>query len=543
MKKIEDKIPKNQSATGAVLVGVGISCSRISGFVRDIIIAYFFGNSGLADVWRVSLKIPNVIQNLLGEGTLSASVIPIYSELIEQKKNDLAGQFIGAILGLLMLVSGIAALVGMLLVPRFLASIFVAWDSEKIALAGTLVRILFPMTAILVISAWALAILNSHRRFFLPYFAPVAWNGAIVLTVSVMGYLYDVSGERLLVIAAWGALFGGIVQVVIQLPAVLEVLTHFRFSLGKAVFGVQEAINTFIPVAMARGVVNISALLEVILAALLAEGAVAALGYAQTLYLLPISIFGLSIAAAELPELSRQRLAAPKVLKAKIEKALESIYFWVMPSTIGFLVFGGTIIAGIYQRGEFLSTDVPVVYGVLAAYSLGLIASSGSRVLSTGFYALRDTKTPARVAYIRVILSLSIGFLLMFPFDEIQSGNLHYGPVGLALGTSVAAWVEYWMLRYHLKSNLGSSLSEIKDLARFFSGSCMAAIIGYVVQVFVKMGFNDLMPNEGFFGSLQQPITATIVILSFGLSYLILMDLFGVGWSISRWLRTLKEVS
>ena len=156
------------------------------------------GNSGLADVWRVALKIPNVIQNLLGEGTLSASVIPIYSELIQQKEKDTAGRFIGAILGILMVVSGVAALLGMLVVPRLLASIFVAWDSEKIALAGTLVRILFPMTAILVISAWALAILNSHRRFFLPYCAPVAWNGVIVLAVSVMGFFYEVSGEQLL---------------------------------------------------------------------------------------------------------------------------------------------------------------------------------------------------------------------------------------------------------------------------------------------------------------------------------------------------------
>ena len=543
MKKIEDKIAKGSSTTGAVWVGIGISCSRISGFIRDIVIAYFFGNSGLADVWRVALKIPNVIQNLLGEGTLSASVIPIYSELIQQKEKDTAGRFIGAILGILMIVSGVAALLGMLVVPRLLASIFVAWDSEKIALAGTLVRILFPMTAILVISAWALAILNSHRRFFLPYCAPVAWNGVIVLAVSVMGFFYELSGEQLLVTAAWGALAGGIVQVVIQLPTVLTLLTHFKLSLGKAVFGVQEAIKSFIPVVMARGVVNISALLEVVLAALLVEGAVAALGYAQTLYLMPISIFGLSVAAAELPELSRKRLAPPDVVKARIEQALENIHFWVMPSMFGFLVFGDTIITGIYQRGEFLITDVPVVYGVLAAYSLGLVASSGSRVLSTGFYALRDTRTPARLAYIRVTLSLFVGFLLMFPLDELQSGNLHYGPVGLALGTSLAAWVEYGMLKDHLKGKLRLDRFEIKGLMRIFGGSCIAAIFTYAVQAVTNLGLSKALPIEEVGGSLGQPIMAVIVVLSFGASYLVVMDSFGVGWSISRWLKNLQQVS
>ena len=131
MKKIEDKIPKNQSSSSAVMVGIGIVCSRASGLVRELVMAYFFGASGLADVWRVSLKIPNVIQNLLGEGTLSASVIPIYSELLDKDEKEPASQFIGAILGILLVVAGLSALVGMVVVPFLLPWIFVEWDPGR----------------------------------------------------------------------------------------------------------------------------------------------------------------------------------------------------------------------------------------------------------------------------------------------------------------------------------------------------------------------------------------------------------------------------
>ena len=146
-----------------------------------------------------------------------------------------------------------------------------------------------------------------------------------------------------------------------------------------------EAVRNFVPVVTARGVVNIGSLLDVFVAAILAEGAVAALGWAQTLYLLPISLFGMSIAASELPELSRQRKAPVSDVAPQISAALQRIHFLLLPSMAAFLLLGDLFIGGLYQRGEFLPTDTPVIYAVLAAYALGLLASSGSRVLSSAF--------------------------------------------------------------------------------------------------------------------------------------------------------------
>jgi putative peptidoglycan lipid II flippase len=260
------------------MVGAGIFFSRISGFVRDVIFAYFFGNTGLADVWRVSLKAPNVIQNLLGEGTLSASVIPVYAEFLEEGREEDAGRFAGAVLGILMVVAGGAALVGILLAPALVPIVLFRWDPDKLALTVVMVQILFPMTAVLVVSAWALAILNSHRRFFVSYVAPVAWNGAILLTMAALGFGMNWTGSTLLVAVAWGAFAGGVLQLAVQLPFVVPLLAHFRLSLSRTASGVGEAIRNFIPVVAARGVVNIGSLIDLFLAALLVEGAVAALG-------------------------------------------------------------------------------------------------------------------------------------------------------------------------------------------------------------------------------------------------------------------------
>ena len=539
MKKTEVKNSNNRSLNGATMVGIGIACSRASGFVRDLIIAYFFGAGGLADVWRMSLKIPNVIQNLLGEGTLSASVIPIYSELIEKKEDKSAGGFIGAVLGILLVVAICAALAGMVVVPVILPSILVAWEPEKISLVSSLIRILFPMTAVLVVSAWALAILNSNRQFFLPYCAPVAWNGAIICSVTIMAWAHGVSGEQLLIYAAWGALGGAILQLAIQIPSIIKYLDYFRISLGKGVLGIQEAVSNFLPVAVARGVVNISALLEIMLAALLVEGAVAALGYAQTLYLLPISIFGLSIAAAELPELSRRRLDPQIVIADKLGKSLQAVLFWVIPSAIAFVCFGDVIISGIYQRGEFRATDVPVIYAVLIAYSVGLVASAASRVLSAGFYSLRDTKTPARVAYIRVVLALTVGSLLMFPLDTFQSGDLHYGPVGLALGTSLAAWIEYWILKKSFKAHLLIDRFRLEGVGLMVVGCSVATVGAYFIQGPIEM----VLRNPWVPSFLQQPLITLSVVITYGMTYLVIMDRFGIGWSISKWFYRINEMS
>ncbi len=428
-------------------VAAGILASRIGGLLREGVFAHYFGASGVADAWRAALRLPNVLQNLLGEGTLSASFIPIYAELLEKGRDEEAASFAGAIFGLLTAIAGILAFLGIVLAPILVGVLFAGFDPARQLLTVELVRILFPMTALLVVSAWALGILNSHRKFFLPYVAPVAWNAAMIGAMILGGWVGGHPAERLVHWLAWGALVGGALQLGVQLPAVLRLVREFRPSLSLAVPGVREAIRNFAPVVAARGAVNLSGYLDYFLAAFLVTGSVAVLGYAQTLYLLPIALFGMSVAASELPELSRGRGSDPHRLPDELARGAERVGYFILPSTLGYLVVGDLILAALFQRGAFGADEVLAAWAVLAAYAVGMPASALSRLLSSAFYALRDTRTPARLAYLRIAVSFVVGVALIFPLDRVPLGALSLGPAGLAIGASVGAWCEFFLLR------------------------------------------------------------------------------------------------
>jgi len=496
-------------------VGAGIFLSRIAGFVRDRVTAYYFGTSGLADAWRIALRMPNVIQNLLGEGTLSASFIPVYSEFLEEGREEEAGRFAGAALGILMAVAGTLVLVGVLIAPWMVAVLFFRLDAEKQALTVHLIRILFPMTGILVVSAWALGVLNSHRRFFMSYVAPVFWNLAQIAAL-IAGGVYFALGERdLVVVLAWGALAGGALQFGVQLPFVVRHLRFFRLSLGRGVTGVPEAIRNFAPVVAARGVVNLGGWVDTILAALLAEGAVAVMGYAQTFYMLPISLFGLSVAASELPELSRMRQHDTEVLAARVATALRRVSYFLIPSAVGYFFLGDVVVGALYQTGAFGSAQTLVTWGVLAAYALGLTASARSRVLSSAYYAIRDTRTPARVATLRVVVSAVAGVSFMFPLDGFGFQRLHLGAVGLALGTSTGAWLEYALLRRALRGRIGPHGPPASDLLRMTVAAALAAATGVGLQLVLPVA---------------SPIVVALeTLVPFGVVYLAAAAALGLG--------------
>jgi putative peptidoglycan lipid II flippase len=530
------------SARAAWLVGAGIFLSRIAGLVREQVLAFFFGNSAVLDVWRASLRTPNFIQNLLGEGALSASFIPVYSEMLEQGREEDAGRFAGAALGILTTVAFSVAVVGILLAPVLIPFFFQRWEPWQHALGVRLVRVLFLMTAVLVVSAWALGILNSHRKFFISYVAPVLWNLALIATLFVFGGRLGRTGESLVIPLAWGALAGGVLQVAVQLPWVLPVLKHFRLSVSRKVAGVSEAIRNFIPVVAARGVVNVSGLLDTILAGLLAVGAISAIGFAQQLYLLPISLFGMSIAASELPELSRQRTAQRDAVAERVRGALARVAFLLVPSTLAYLVIGDVFVSALFERGNFRRVDTVMVYFVLMAYSLGLFASSSSRVLSSAFYALRDTRTPAWVAYLRVAVSLGVGLALMFPLDDVAlesagpggAGEVRrLGAMGLALGASAGAWLEYAMLRRKLGSRIGAHGPG----RRYVGFVVLAGVVATVLAWGAKALLGSIAPYragllESLLGAdswLLGPVLAVGTALTFGVSYLAATHVLGIG--------------
>jgi putative peptidoglycan lipid II flippase len=462
-------------------VGAGILLSRISGVLREVVIAYLLGSSRLSDVFYAGLKLPNVLQNLLGEGTLSASFIPVYARFLEEGREEEAGRFAGAALGLLAVAAFGAALVGVGVSP-FIAALFPRFDPEAQRLLVQVLRIFFPMAAVLVVSAWALGILNSRRRFFVSYVAPVAWNlsivaggGAVAAGIAGGGSAGGATAESIVVGLAWGGLVGGALQLLVQLPFLGRSLYAVRPSLSTRVEGVREAIANLGPVVAARGALNISSYVDVLLAGLLVAGAVTHLQRAQILYLLPISLFGMAVAAAELPELSRAGPEAGSALAGRVRAALARVRFLLIPSAVAYLAFGEVLVSGLFQRGAFEAADSRVVGLVLAAYALGLPASGASRTLSSAFYALRDTRTPARIAVLRMVLSLAVAVALVFPLDRIRVGPYGLGAAGLALGASLAAWVEYALLRRRLEASVGGHGPGWGGLVRLLAAAGVAA--------------------------------------------------------------------
>lgn len=472
------------------LVAAGILLSRIAGLIRERVFAQYFGTTLYADVFRAGLRMPNILQNLLGEGTLSASFIPVYSELIEEGKEEEAGRTAGAIFGLLLAAAGVLALVGVLFAPVLVSIFLPGFDGERRELSIQVVRIIFPMTGLLVLSAWALGILNSHRKFFVSYVAPVIWNGAMIATLIFFGGRMEL--DRLVIALAWGAMAGGALQFAVQLPWVLRLERRLRPSLNTRLEPVREALRNAGPAILGRGVVQLSGYIDFVLASLLAAGAVAAIGYAQTLYILPVSLFGMSVAAAELPELSRRRASAVDELRVRTNAGLERIAFFVVPSFVAFVLLGDAVVAMLYQTGEFDRTDTLLVYLTLVGFSVGLVASTGTRLFSSTFFALRDTKTPARFAALRVVTAGLLGFTLMAQFEPIPAlgigpglfGGLtidgrSLGPVGLAAGSGMAAWLEWLLLRRSLKQRLGPVGAQGGKVARMFGAALVAAAVGW----------------------------------------------------------------
>jgi len=462
----------------AFLVAAGIFLSRVAGLIRDRVFAHYFGNSDAADVFKAAFRIPNFLQNLFGEGVLSASFIPVYVSLLARNDKEEARKTAGAVAALLALSTSLLVLLGVLTAPWLIDAIAPGFHGEKRQLTILLVRILFPGAGLLVGSAWCLGVLNSHRKFFLSYTAPVLWNIAMIAGMIAFGA--GRAQNSLVVITAWASVVGSALQVAAQLPMVLKLLGGLHLALAHQAEHVRTVIRNFFPVFISRGVVQISAYIDAFLASFLPTGAVSALAYAQTLYTLPVSLFGMSVSAAELPVMSGaigEAGEVAKILSGRLNAGLRQITFLVVPSVVGFLVLGDVIVAAIYQSGRFTHADVLYVWGILAGSTVGLLASTLGRLYSSGFYALRDTRTPLRFAVVRVLLTTILGYLSALPLPRLLGIEPRWGVAGLTISAGIASWVEFTLLQRGIRGRIGQVGVPLAFLAQVWFAALVAATV------------------------------------------------------------------
>ncbi len=421
-------------------------------------LSHVLGLTFAADAFRAALRIPNLLQNLLGEGVLSASFIPVYARLMAEGRHEDASRVARTIGTLLALVASAIALAGVLAAPVFVDLIVPGYSGEERELTIVLVRVIFPGVALLVMSAWCLGVLNSHRKFFLSYVSPVLWSvaviaGALVGARRLAGDDFDIA-----VWIGWGAMIGSAAQFLVQLPTVIGLLRSVKPSLSVRDPDVRTTLRTFVPVVIGRGSVQVSGYIDQILASFVGKGIIAAMSSAQVLYMLPVSLFGMAVSAAELPEMSSAigdtDARAPQI-HARLATGLRRIVFLVVPSAVAFVAIGGSIVALLFQTGRFNADDTRIVWIILAGSALGLSAGTQGRLLGSAFYALGDPRPPLHAALVRVGLTGLAGWAFALPIRRVFGYAPEWGAFGLSASAGLAAWIEFLLLRRWLNARIG----------------------------------------------------------------------------------------
>jgi putative peptidoglycan lipid II flippase len=504
----------------AALVAAGIFASRVLGLVREALKAQYLGASGsiVADAFQAAFRIPNLLQNLFGEGALSASFIPVYSNLLAQGKREEADRVASAVATLLALVTAVLVLLGIVSAPLLVSVIASGFEGERRELTIQLTRILFPGAALFVYSAWCLGILNSHRRFFLSYAAPVAWNGAMIAVLLVAR---GDAPALLVVKVAWASVFGAALQTLVQVPTVLSVARSLRFGSMQFDSSVREVVKNFVPAFFSRGVVQVSSYVDQLIASLLPVGSVALLGYGQAITMLPISLFGMSISASELPEMSSatgDATANATHIRERLQSGLTRMAFFVVPSAAAFLMLGDVLVAALYQRGRFTFIDTWYTWGILMAAAVGLTASAMGRLYSSAFYAMRDPRTPLRFAIVRVTVAAIGGLVLATRGPGWLGLPPEAGTALLVLWSSIAGVIEFTLLRSKLNGLVGATGVAGGRMTVLW----LAALASGGIGVFVKLNV--------FASPL---VTGLAVVGAYGVSYFALTALFRVETSIA----------
>jgi putative peptidoglycan lipid II flippase len=509
---------------GALAVGAGILLSRVAGLLRERAFAHYLALSPAAGAFRAAMRIPNLLQNLLGEGVLSASFIPVYARLRAEGRHDDASRVARAVGSLLALVASALALAGVLAARPLVDLLAPGFQGSTRDATVPLVQILFPGVALLVMSAWCLGVLNSHRRFFLSYVSPVVWNAALIAAALIAGRRLASRGDPaalsdIALWIAWGAVIGSAAQFLVQLPAVARLLGSLRPSLAVRDPGVAATLRASVPVVLGRGSVQLSGYIDQVLASYLGAGILAAISSAQILYLLPVSLFGMAVSAAELPEMSSATggdAVRAEHLQNRLRGSLRRIVFLVVPSAVAFVAIGRSIVALLFQTGRFGAGDTTTVWIILAGSAIGLSAGTQGRLLGSAFYALGDPRPPLRAALVRVAITATFGWAFALPLRDRLGYSPTWGAFGLTASAGAAAWIEFELLRRWLARRIGPVPVPVRLGLGALAAAAAAGALGYLA--------GELASAAG------APVwlAALAAIAAFGAVYLIATGLAGV---------------
>lgn len=440
---------KETIARSAGRIGGATIISRVLGLVRDSVFAAIFGTTFFADAFNVAFLIPNFLRRVLGEGTLNASYVPVYTHYLKRESEERAAEVAAKVFSVLMVVLGLVVVLGILFAGPIVNLYAFGWkDSpETVSLTVRLTRILFPYIFFVALAALAGGTLNSRGYFGLPAFAPAFLNIALIVSAGLIVLRGAELGEWAVTLFSIGALVGGLLQIAIQVPLLRRTGHRFRFDADFKDPAVKWVGKLMLPGMLAFTVTQVNILVDTLLATTLPEGSVTALRLGNRIAIQPLGVFGVAITTAALPALSAH--AAEKDKTRLIEDfafSLRLILALLIPSAIGLMILATPVVRLLFERGEFTAArSTPMTSSALFYYAMGLFAYGGTKAVVQAFYSMKDTVTPMKIAVLTVALNIILDIVLV----------RQLGLIGLALATAVSAVVGFSLLCFMLKRRLG----------------------------------------------------------------------------------------
>jgi len=429
-------------AMAASVVALGFLGSRLLGLLRTVVLAHQFGTSPDLDAYFVAFRIPDLIFQLLAGATLGSAFIPTFARIVADRGEREGWRLASGVLNLLFVATLFFAVVGLLLAPLLvpLTAPGLGDDTgqhvQLTSLAVDLTRIMMLSPVLFAVSGMFMGILNARHHFFAPAFAPMFYNAAIIVGALVSK---DVK------VLAVCVVLGAVLHLVVQLPALRLVGMSWQPVWDWRDKAVREVGRLMGPRVIGLAAFHLNFVVATFFASTVGTGAISAVNYAWLVVMTPLGLFGMAISTAIFPRMAEQAARDEGELQDTVSKALRLILYLTIPASVGLVILAKPITAFLLRSGSFDATSTDLVVGALVFYSIALFAHAGIEILSRGYYALSDTRTPVAFAVISMIVNLVLSLILVWPF----------GIKGLAAALSVATIVEFTLLIRNLEQRLG----------------------------------------------------------------------------------------
>jgi len=488
---------KKKITKAAGLMSIATFISRILGYVKDMILAVYFGATGLSDTFFVAFRVPNLLRELFAEGSMSSAFIPVLTEYQTKQGVEEAKRLVRITFTFILIFVGIICLIGIIFAPAIVTAIAPGFLTmpKKFSLTVLLTRVMFPFLLFISLAALIMGALNTRRIFFIPALAPAMLN--VVTIASVL--LLAARMEQPIISVAIGVALGGFIQFLFQLPAFFKngynLLPEYDFRHP----GLKKMSILILPATMGMAVAQINIFISTILASYLQEGSITYLYYSMRLIQFPVGIFGVAMGMAVLPTLSEHAVKGDfDKLREDFSFALRLLFFITIPAMAGLIALREPIVNILFQRGRFDYAATTGTAQALLFYSLGIWAMVGTRVVTASFYSMQNTKTPVKVAAIALTVNIILSFAFMGPLKHS----------GLALANALASIVNFSILFIYLKKRLVRV--EGKKILRSFVKITIASFIMGLIGWFITRG--DIWTESGRLLEKSGTLTGAIAI-------------------------------